>query len=321
VGDMLWIAWERHRRTTVLAKALCADLRIFCSSRSRLVRHPVFLWKTVRSLLRERPRILIVQSPSLLLLLIALLLKRPLGYRLAVDAHNAAVQACSRWEWALNPLYPFFHRGADLTIVSNPWHAEIIERHDGIAVVLPDRIPEFGTPLRPSRPSSDVRIVYIQGGGPDEPLHVVIGAARLLPAEFTIFVTGPCQRPELVTPQAGARVVFTGFLPDARYIQTLVEADVIVDLTTWQDCLVCGAYEAIAAGTPLILSDNRASKNYFDKGVVHIANRAEDLAVAIKDCVVASEVLRSELAKLRGDLDAKWRAQFDILRSRLSNLQ
>lgn len=318
---MLWIAWERHRRTTGLANALCADLRIFHSSRRRLVRHPAFLWKTVRCLLRERPRVLIVQSPSLLLSLIGVLLKSMLGYRLVVDAHNAGIHACSGWEKVFNPLYPFLHSGADVTIVSNPWHAEIVERHKGTPIVLPDRIPEFDVPPRLLRPSRDVRIVYIRGGGHDEALDVVTAAARLLPNDFTIIITGPSDRSGYPCTQVGARIVFAGFLPNARYIETLMESDVIVDLTTWEDCLVCGAYEAISVGTPLILSDNRASRTYFNRGVVHISNRAENLAAAIKDCVIRSEELRVEMASLREDLKKSWTAQFAVLRSHLAALR
>ena len=191
-GGMLWIAWERHRRTTVLAAELGARLCAFQSSRTRFLRHPSFLLKTLRCLLRERPRVLIVQSPSLLLELVGVLLKHWFGYHLVVDAHNAAVLATSTFERMLAPLFVLFHRATEITIVSNPWHAEVVARRGGTPAVLPDKIPNFDVPVSWCRRSNELQIVFIRGHGRDESSSLLLAAARLLPRHYTILVTGAC---------------------------------------------------------------------------------------------------------------------------------
>ena len=92
----------------------------------------------------------------------------------------------------------------------------------------------------------------------DEPFREVIEAGRLLPESVQTYVTGNhTQVPHL--PEIPSNVHLTGFLPDHDYEEALLNrADVVVDLTSMEDCLVCGGYEAVAIGKPLVTSDTAA---------------------------------------------------------------
>src|SRR4051794_37280494 len=86
----IWISWERHRRTRELARAIGADLFEFTSSAPGHARYLVLLVRTARCLFHNRPDVLFLQCPSILLALFAAVLKPALRYCLVVDLHNAA---------------------------------------------------------------------------------------------------------------------------------------------------------------------------------------------------------------------------------------
>jgi glycosyltransferase involved in cell wall biosynthesis len=58
-----------------------------------------------------------------------------------------------------------------------------------------------------------------------------------------------------------------------------------IDLTTRNDCLVCGAYESLAVGNPIILSNNEASTSYFGNHCLFTNNTVEDLKERIIELV------------------------------------
>jgi glycosyltransferase involved in cell wall biosynthesis len=67
-------------------------------------------------------------------------------------------------------------------------------------------------------------------------------------------------------------------------------------LTTWQDCLVCGAYEAMAAGKPCVLSRTTALTELFTRGTVFSSHDPHDIARAVVSAYERRSVLASEIA-------------------------
>ena len=89
-------------------------------------------------------------------------------------------------------------------------------------------------------------------------------------------------------------------------MKMLFSVDVIVDLTTRQDCLVCGAYEAVAAGTPLIVSNSEALRRQFSRGTLFTDNTSEDLAGKINTAILSKEVLAQQMRDLKVKLISEW---------------
>jgi len=58
-------------------------------------------------------------------------------------------------------------------------------------------------------------------------------------------------------------LTLTAFIDDNAYVTLLYSCDLIVDLTTREDCLVCGAYESVSAEKPLLLSDTTALRVFW----------------------------------------------------------
>ncbi len=85
-----------------------------------------------------------------------------------------------------------------------------------------------------------------------------------------------------------ANVTFTGFLSESQYWSVLRNANLVVDLTMVDNCLKCGAYEALAVGTPLVLSSNAAWIEWFGGAARFAGNSANAMAQAIRKAKVSA---------------------------------
>jgi len=303
---LVWITWERHRRTRELAKAFGLELVEMEAAGSRLFRYfPLMFW-TVGCLVRRRPRVLFVQCPSIVLGCWAVLLKRLFRYRLIADLHNEAVVPFNYGTRAYRAVLRWIWRSTDLNLVTNHALEEIVRR-EGAAFVLPDRVPalDVGDDPPPSAAEGTSSVVFVCTYAADEPFVEVIEAAALLPSNVIVHVTGDTQR-------AGARfdlppnVVLTGFLPDGEYETLLRRADVIIDLTEMDHCLLCGAYEAVALSKPLVTSDTQALRDYFSRGTIYTRHSPDELAAAILAALNTRERLSSEMQELKRHLRDAW---------------
>jgi glycosyltransferase involved in cell wall biosynthesis len=315
-ADAVWMSWERHRRSAELAAHLGMPCVLHLSRRRYLAR---VLWLSLRSaafLARRRPRLVVVQNPSLVLATVACLLKRPLGFRLVVDRHS---NFCPETLGSRSPVWIAYHalsrytnRAADLTIVTNTPLAELVREWRGRPFVLPDKIPALSAapaPRDPFRPS----VVFICSHASDEPVREVLEAASLA-SEVTVYITGSGDRTrslyrDLIPPN----VVFTGFLAEDAYQSLLASSTAVVALTTMPNTLLCGAYEAVSLGKPLIVSDQTVLRQYFSKGRVLTDNSAGSIADAIRGAVTDAERLGAESRSLGQELTVNWQRQMTDL--------
>jgi glycosyltransferase involved in cell wall biosynthesis len=152
--------------------------------------------------------------------------------------------------------------------------------------------------------------VYICTFSPDEPVREVLEAAGLLDEGTRLYVTGSggawLER-EGVRPHRNA--VLTGFLPEREYLRLLQAASAVMVLTRRKDCLLCGAYEAVAVGKPLIVSDTEALRTHFSRGTLYATNEPADIAAKINEAVACGGSLTSGIVALRRELDEVWEQQ------------
>ena len=318
----VWITWERQRRNRELAAALGCPLHEWgdVDAIPRGARkYATGLLRTVRLLLRRRPRLVICQNPSLVLAWALARLRPLLRYRLVVDAHNAGLMPLEGRSRVLNRLALAVQRAADLTIVSNSALAGIVTRNGGRAAVLADRIPSLPELPRRALPGRH-NVLFICSYSPDEPYRAVFEAARRLGADYRFYVTG---NPAKVGLDAGAlpgNVELTGFLPEEEYVALLRSVDVALDLTSRPDCLVCGAYEALSAGIPAVLSDSVALRAYFDGAAIFAGHSPAELAAAVAEAVSRREDIAAGLPALRRRRQEEWEKALGALRSALGDL-
>lgn len=312
-----WLTWQSHRRTENIASYYEIPVKVITSKSRGLIRYLRVSLQTVQYLFRSRPKVLIVQNPSMVLTLLAVLLRPMFRYRLVVDAHNEAVQPFINTNPCLVRISRWLLRRSDLTIVTNQALAEHVRAAGGTSVVLPDRIPELN-PSVTSRSRPRVTGVMICTYAEDEPLAEFLEAFRRARLDMDLYVTGRLDRlPESLRREYGDMVNFTGFLSEQDYCDLLANADFLIDLTLMDNCLVCGAYEAIALGKPIILSDNKATRDYFNKGVVYVENTIAGIAHGLEQMLFQREMLAAAAESLRAELVEAWPNAAEDIRLRM----
>lgn len=324
--DRIWLTWERQRRNQTLSAALHAELYELDYRLPRLRRWLKAITTSIGILLRERPRVLIAQNPSMILALMAVWYGRVTGRQVLIDAHNAGVYPfLERTGWKARLLRPLLQatvhhimRLADITIVSNQALAEYVDGVGGRGFVLPDPLPRFdrGAEVQPrnERPT----VLFICTWAPDEPYLEVLKAAALLPPEVRVQITGNSKgREQALERPLPDNVDLLGFVPEDEFVDLLHRADVVMDLTTLENCLVCGAYEAVAAGRPAVLSATDALEQYFYKGAVFARNDAESIAAAVRDALARQDELTAEVGELAHELSDSWERRRESLETLL----
>lgn len=135
-----------------------------------------------------------------------------------------------------------------------------------------------------------------------------------------LLVTGKYTRlDESLRQQLSDNIVFTGYLSDEDYWSHLASADAVIDLTTMDHCMVCGAYEAVSVARPLVLTRNDACVNYFTKGVVYTENTVNDIGRALTEMINNHAEYVKQIRELRDELPGRWQKNADALQLAISD--
>jgi glycosyltransferase involved in cell wall biosynthesis len=312
------VSWQEHRRTREICGNLGIELHEVCTRARGLRRYAELGTRTLALLARNRGKTIIVQNPSLVLTLLAVLARPFFRLKVVRDAHNEAVEPYLNPSASIRRLTYWLLARADHVIVTNRQLAEVVTARRGRPVVLADRIP--GAPKLAARGrDATFRVVFISTFARDEPLDEVLTAARTLGAGYEFLVTGNDKHlPAAVRATAPANVRFTGFLSEEDYWSELRDCDLVVDLSLIDNCLVCGAYEALAVGTPMVLSGSAASRELFGEAACYTDNSAASIVVAIGEARARIAALRANAAGVRDRMTRDWDRQADALRTLLA---
>lgn len=301
----LVIAWMPvSRRSATIAERLGFHLvllgrRGFRRPWSAAFEYPVLAWKTITCILRRRPRAILVVTPPFLVALIVLPLARVLGSIVAMDVHSGALLD-RRWRWSV-PILLWISRHVRATVVTLPILRERFRAAGSRTIVLPDPLPRLRVPSTASHAGGvgdrERRVVALCGWGDDEPLDELAASAEGRP--WRLFITGRPRR-ALRTPP---NVELTGFLSDEAYLELIASADAVVVLTTRENTLLSGAWEAIALDRPLVLSDTEALRKTFGEGPYYVLPTRESIAAGVAaslshpDASAASRELHARFAR------------------------
>lgn len=316
----IWITWAKHRRTREITQYLELDLFELITNKHGIIRYILLLTRTFLQLVKKRPSTLFIQNPSLILALFCVIVKPLFRYKLIVDAHNEAVEPYAYPTSVVKFLAKLVMRFANTTIVTNNYLTDKVIKAGGRAFILPDKIPEIN-PKASANYQFDgdkFRLTLIATFAKDEPIEEIIQAVNSLEDELSLYVTGnPDWFKENYHGQLPNNIVFTGFLTDRDYWRLLLSSNAAIDLSSKDNCLVCGAYEGVAAEIPLILSDSDATKDYFSKGAVYTRNDAESIGASITECIEHEQRLRDETRLLKRALSENWNILAQNLKSHI----
>jgi glycosyltransferase involved in cell wall biosynthesis len=256
---------------------------------------------------KEKPRLIFVQNPSVVLALFIAIIGKIGRKPVIVDAHNIGIffeHSSKLIQYIGQKLNNLVINAATLTLVTNCLLARFVEQKKGHSFILPDPLPKYQG-YQPVNFKKRKNVFYICSFSVDEPYKEVIKAAEHIDQDINIFISGDYKR-AILPANLPKNVVFTGYLTEKEYINYLFSSDVIVDLTTRENLLVCGAYEAIAAEKPLLLSNTATLRSYFLDGALYSDNVAIDIADNINDAFENLASLKKRAREIKDLKTKEW---------------
>ncbi len=282
---VLWISWHDSSRSRNLARLLGAPLLSYVDRPYGLRRHLSGSAWTVRMLTHHRPRLVFLQNSFMLLLIVAAYKRlTPWQVRVVADCHNKSL--LRQLEGPLAPVFRYLKRwsfaAADLVLVSNSAMFAPAGRLSNHVLALRDSLPrelaESATTTttaagRRGQPA-DRYVLFPCSFDHDEPIAVILAAARQIAAAgFRVVITGDSRRLRgTVQFHATPSVCLTGWLSHEEYRDRVLGAAAIIALTDDRDCLMCAAYEALAARRPLVVSDWPVARACFGDAATYTTN-------------------------------------------------
>jgi hypothetical protein len=86
--------------------------------------------------------------------------------------------------------------------------------------------------------------------------------------------------------------------------------------------MLSGAYEAVALGQPLIISDWMPLRRYFNKGTIYVKNSPNDIKEAVRIARAKKEELSNQMRQLKVEKLKDWNekiSKFGILLTETTN--
>jgi glycosyltransferase involved in cell wall biosynthesis len=260
--------------------------------------------RTIQIVKKEKPRVIFCQNPSIVLAFLCVLLFKSKQRKIVVDEHNAGLFPLDGKNRLLNIIANYIVRRADIVIVTNVALYDYCKKLGGKPIIVPDPLPELPSAEIATKNQDPFQILFICTWASDEPIQEVMEAcSHFSENDIKVLVTG---NPKGMSQKdAPACVKLTGFISKKDYFEHLTSSDAVVVLTKRENCLNCGAYEAVSAGKPGILSNTEALRTYFNAGFLYADNTVEDIKQKLVNLKENSQHLEQEVKTLKSELKEK----------------
>ena len=303
-----FIAWTRYnRRSAILAEQFGASMHHIYYGRpedtNALIRYLVQSWRSWRVLLQERPDVVFVQNPPIFIIFVAYFYSLLFRARYVIDSHTGAF-ITDPWR-SLLWLHKWFSKRAAATIIHNKDQESFAQEWQVPYCVMGFILGTY--PAGNAYPLPEgFNVAFVCSFNGDEPVELVFEAAESLP-EVNFFITGDYQRlskeRQALRP---ANCHFTGFMDYDDYVGLVRRVDAMLVLTTRNNTLLMGGFEAISLERPLIVSDSPILRNYFPLGTVYTPNTAVGITQAVREAEERQATLQIEIRQLKQQLDQEW---------------
>jgi glycosyltransferase involved in cell wall biosynthesis len=296
---LLAIAWTTFQpRTTGLAAALGGHPE-FVSSRfgRRLwpLRYAASAAATWRLLERNTPERVLVVTPPVFAPLVCWTWSAWRRRPLIIDCHTGTLGS-TKWGWA-DPLHRWLMRRASVSLLHTQEALQLVENWGARALLMPDDLPSVEDAA--TRPTPERQTILVAGSfDGNEPVEMVVEAARLVP-DLELRLTGdPDLLPASLRQSAPPNVVFTGFLPYRLFLAELLSAQVVAAFSSDPGIMNRAAFEAVGLGCPLVLSDLPGLRNRFGPAALFAPNRPQEVAAVLRKALDEREELGARSRKL-----------------------
>jgi len=238
-----------------------------------------------------------------------------LSYYFVSDSHFFGVIAYNN-NIILQKVLDYCNKRIDLVIVTNDEHASYIEKLGGHPFIYEDPLPDISMY---EEPKSEEKIVFfICSFDIDEPLEEVFLAAESLKDEgFKFYVSGNYNKAGNETSRYPF-IKFLGYVSEADYYSYLYQSHIILDFTINENCLVCGAYEALAADRVLITSRTKALMSYFANSALYTEHKKDEICRSIRYADANQNKLFNNIIKWKKRAIEKNNEKSNLLKQKLN---
>lgn len=321
IRNKIWITWETQRRNIELSRELsCEYFEFNFDCYNRLIRYIMCIFNTIWLIFKRRPHLIICQNPSILLPVLVIMFRFVFKYKVVVDAHNSGIYPKDGNDKFLNFLSIFVQKKSNLIIVTNKSLMKIVEKNNGTVCVLPDKIPELKNDTDIVTLQGRVNLLFICSFNDDEPYQELLESAKDIPKDVVIYITGDYKKLEKKILNVLPNVKLLGFVPWHTFDKMLNSVDCVIDLTNRNNCLVCGAYEALGAEKPMILSNSVALMEYFEDAAIFVNNNAQSIASGIKTFLERPDFYKNRILFTKQEIDKKWKKYLYKVLKKISNI-
>ena len=166
-----------------------------------------------------------------------------------------------------------------------------------------------------------INVVFITRFNSDEPILEMINSTKYFGEEFQFYMTGNYNKmfnnSEIIKYK---NIKFTGFVADQIYNEIIYNSDIHVVLTIRDFTLLYGGRESISLEKPLVISDNKTCKKYFDKGSIFVNNTGKNIAKGIKMAYENKTILKEQMKSLKIEKNKIWDSKIKDLKLKINLL-
>jgi glycosyltransferase involved in cell wall biosynthesis len=303
VPHSVFVTWDPNcGRSEAQCQHLGAELLIIDIGRSiptvigHFIRYVLSFAITIWKLARLGPSVIFTENMPIFLVAAVALYAKLSRKPFIIDSHSGAFND-PKWTWSI-PAYRRFVRRAAVNINTNSFHKNTVELWGGRSIIIADVpicIDSVAPPTDITRPYLAVVVSYAY----DEPISEIFEAARQR-RELTFYLTGDQRKlPPGLAHTTPDNVRFTGFSPYPEYLGLLQEAIGVLVLTTRDNTMQRGAYEALSLGVPIITSDFQILRDSFADAALYVDNSPAAIAGAVQDLVDQQSAMRARAQQQR----------------------
>jgi glycosyltransferase involved in cell wall biosynthesis len=311
----IWLTWHFATRSRNLADELNLELFEYFENNSLLKRHLYSSFWTVKILVKNRPKTIFIQLSFLLLVIVVFYKILMFGKIIVVaDCHTKALRRKAEGfsNFIFWPIKKITFKFVDLAIVSNNGMVKDIEKLNRNYTLLPDKIPIIKAEKN-DKSLVEKYCVYVSAFAVDEPFTEIFETAELLPNEVKLYWTGKMPNHYKLPEYVPTNIVFTGYVDFEEYFNLITNANCILALTTEEDCLQSGAYEALSVNVPMVISDTKALREYFSKAAIYTDHNPQNIASNILYAIENSELQKENILEIKCERNKEFNKQIDQL--------
>jgi len=317
---VVWLSWHYAARSRSMAKVLDIPILEYFNNKNALIRHSLSTIWTIWVLLKKRPKVVFIQLSFMLLNIVALYKLLTFGRTIIVaDCHTKALRRKAKGllHYIFWPIKRATFNLVNISIVSNiGMEKDVKELHNNY-LMIPDKIPEVDFT---KNASEEKYFVYVSSFAVDEPFNEIFEVAKKIPNDIKLYWTGKIPKNISIPNDKPNNLIFTDYISFEEYYNLIANASAILALTTEEDCLQSGAYEALAVETPMVLTDSLALKTYFGKSALYSNHTPNGITEKLLSTLSDREYLLKNSQEVKNERDSEYNIIIAKLISEINNL-